>query len=172
MSDIVLALMYHMSTTTKCMLYRPTPPPQTPHWSPAGRWRRTQLSWTTSSRAPAPSTNATPPTSLDTCWPTPLSVSSVSYQPRLWWTVSVGIVYYLFTIDSSGSQAGIRGLLPDNDRRRSIHYPSYYTATCQNEKITQCLFTVYLLPTLVVLIIREIIWKMLTSLSNRVRWGW
>ena len=24
---------------------------------------------------------------------------------------------------------------PDNDRR-SIHYPAYYTATCQNEKIT------------------------------------
>ena len=29
-----------------------------------------------------------------------------------------------------------RGLFPDNDRRGSVHYPAYYTATCQNEKIS------------------------------------
>ena len=27
-------------------------------------------------------------------------------------------------------------LRPEYDRRCSIHYPAYYTATCQNEKIT------------------------------------
>ena len=28
------------------------------------------------------------------------------------------------------------GAYLDNDRRRSIQYPTYYTATCQNEKNT------------------------------------
>ena len=34
----------------------------------------------------------------------------------------------------------LKGLIFDNDRRRSIHYLAYYTATCQNEKknFTQC----------------------------------
>ena len=30
----------------------------------------------------------------------------------------------------------LKGLINDNDRRRSIHYSAYFTATCQNEKIT------------------------------------
>ena len=29
----------------------------------------------------------------------------------------------------------LKGLIFDNDQRRSLHYPAYYTATCQNEKI-------------------------------------
>ena len=45
-----------------------------------------------------------------------------------------------------------------NERRHSIHYPAYYTLTCQNEtNFTQCLFTIYLLPTFVLLISREIV---------------
>ena len=30
----------------------------------------------------------------------------------------------------------LKGLIFDIDRRRSIHYPAYYKATCQDEKIT------------------------------------
>ena len=34
-----------------------------------------------------------------------------------------------------GAVRPVGAYFPDNDRR-SIHYPAYYTATCQNEKIT------------------------------------
>ena len=30
----------------------------------------------------------------------------------------------------------LKGLISYNNRRCSIHYPAYYTPTCQNEKIT------------------------------------
>ena len=35
-----------------------------------------------------------------------------------------------------GVRFALKGLIFDNVRRRSTHYPAYYTATCQNEKIT------------------------------------
>ena len=67
-------------------------------------------------------------------------------------------------------------LFPDNDRRRSIHYLAYYTATCQNEKITS--YGVSFFYNLFVTSIRSVDQqrksqpKTLTSLSNRIRWGW
>ena len=43
---------------------------------------------------------------------------------------------------SEGVLLALKGHIFDNDRRRSIHYPAYYTATCQNKKnnFTWCVF--------------------------------
>ena len=67
-----------------------------------------------------------------------------------------------------------KGLIFDNDRRRSLHYPAYYTATCQNEKITSHGVSFY---NLFVSNIcsgdqqRNSLPKTLTLLSNRIRLG-
>ena len=73
---------------------------------------------------------------------------------------------------SEGNWFPLKGL--KFDRRRSIHYPAYYTATCQNEKMTSHGVACY---NLFVTIIRSVDQqrnsppKTLTSLSNRRRWG-
>ena len=71
---------------------------------------------------------------------------------------------------SEGNCFPLKGL--KFDRRRSIHYPVYYTATCQNENMTshgavEVILTIYLLPAFVVLISREIVrqrrWRRLAT---------
>ena len=37
----------------------------------------------------------------------------------------------------------LKGFILENDRQRSIHYPAYYTATCQNENITSHSLSLY-----------------------------
>ena len=44
---------------------------------------------------------------------------------------------------SGGVLLALKGLIFDNDRRCSIHNPAYYTATCQNEKITSHVVSFY-----------------------------
>ena len=36
--------------------------------------------------------------------------------------------------DMSPDRAKLKGLILDNDRRRSVHYPAYYTATIKTKK--------------------------------------
>ena len=69
----------------------------------------------------------------------------------------------------------LKGLILDNDRRRSIlHHPAYYKATCQDEKITSHGVSFY---NLFVTSIRSVDQqrnnlsaKTVTSLSNGRRW--
>ena len=51
----------------------------------------------------------------------------------------------------------LKGLILDGDRPRSIHYPAYYTATFQKEKITSHGVSLYNLSAFVVFIRREIV---------------
>ena len=51
----------------------------------------------------------------------------------------------------------LKGLIFDGDRPRSIHYPAYYTATCQKEKITSHGVSLYNLSAFVVFIRKEIV---------------
>ena len=59
----------------------------------------------------------------------------------------------------------LKGLILDNDGRCSIHYPSYYAATCQNEKLTIAI-TIGSVDQQ-----RNSPPKTLMSLSNRIHWG-
>ena len=46
----------------------------------------------------------------------------------------------------------------DNDQQRSIHYPAYYTATYQNEKVnTRCVFLQFICKAFVVLISGDVV---------------
>ena len=69
----------------------------------------------------------------------------------------------------------LKGLIFDNDRRRSTHYPAYYTATCQNEKITSHGVSFYNLFVTSILSVDQqrnnFSAKSLTSLSNGRRWA-
>ena len=49
-------------------------------------------------------------------------------------------MYRVSVIIGKISRFALKGVIFNNDRR-SIHYPTYYMATCQNEKdnFTQCL---------------------------------
>ena len=68
----------------------------------------------------------------------------------------------------------LKRLIFDNDRRRSIHYPAYYKATCQDEKITSHGVSFYNLFVSSIHSVdqqRNSQPKTLTSLSNQRRWG-
>ena len=69
----------------------------------------------------------------------------------------------------------MKGLIFDNGQRRSIHYPAYYTATCQNENITShgvSFFNLFVTSILSVDQQRNNLFaKTVTSLSNGRRWA-
>ena len=68
----------------------------------------------------------------------------------------------------------LKWLIFDNDRRRSIHYPAYYRATCQNKKITSHGVSFYNLFVTSILSVDQqrnnLSAKTVTSLSNARRW--
>ena len=69
----------------------------------------------------------------------------------------------------------LKGLIFDKGRRRSIHYPAYYTATCQNEKITSHGVSFYNLFVTSIPSVDQLrnnlSAKTVTSLSNGRRWA-
>ena len=80
-----------------------------------------------------------------------------------------GIIYRMPVIIGKISLTGQKRLIFDNDLRRSIHYPAYYTATCRNEKIT--FHNLFFTSICRVDQQRNSLPKTLMWLSNRVRWG-
>ena len=72
--------------------------------------------------------------------------------------------------DPEVSCFALKGIIFDNDPRRYIHYPAYYTAPCQTKQYlhTVCLFTITIHS---VDQQRNSLPKTLTSPCNRTCWG-